>query len=101
MAIGLRQIHHIQIFVPREAEEASKHFYSEVMGLEEITKPAAFGKHGGAWYQHGPNQLHLSVLRQPEDNRGSQRGNGESVKTRESTIAGVTCSGQCTSPSSL
>jgi hypothetical protein len=33
------------------------------MGLEEITKPAAFGKHGGAWYRHGPNQLHLSVLR--------------------------------------
>ena len=73
MAIGLTQVHHIQIFVPREAEEASKRFYSEVMGLEEITKPAAFGKHGGAWYRHGPNQLHLSVLRHPEDNLGSQR----------------------------
>jgi catechol 2,3-dioxygenase-like lactoylglutathione lyase family enzyme len=73
MAIGITQVHHIQIFVPREAEAASKHFYAEVMGLEEIPKPAAFGKHGGAWYEHGPNQLHLSVLRQPEDNRGSQR----------------------------
>ena len=73
MAIGITQVHHIQIFVPREAEEATKHFYSEVMGLEEITKPAAFGKHGGAWYRHGPNQLHLSVERKPEGNSGSQR----------------------------
>jgi len=73
MAIGLTQVHHIQIFVPREAEEASRRFYTEVMGLEEITKPAVFGKHGGAWYRHGPNQLHLSVLRHPEDNLGSQR----------------------------
>ncbi|MEP7356878.1 MAG: VOC family protein [Anaerolineales bacterium] len=73
MTIGIRQVHHIQIFVPREAEEASRKFYTEVMGLDEIEKPAAFGKHGGAWYAHGPNQLHLSVLRHPEDNLGSQR----------------------------
>jgi catechol 2,3-dioxygenase-like lactoylglutathione lyase family enzyme len=73
MGIGLTQIHHIQIFVPREVEAEAKHFYGELLGLQEIPKPEALGKHGGAWYQHGPNQLHLSVLRHPEDNRGSQR----------------------------
>lgn len=73
MAIGLTQVHHIQIFVPPETEEACKHFYSEVMGLEEIEKPAQWRKNGGAWYRHGPNQLHLSRQRHPEDNVGSQR----------------------------
>ena len=73
MPVGLTQVHHIQIFVPREAEAATKHFYGELLGLQEIPKPAAWQKNGGAWYQHGPNQLHLSLLRHPEDNLGSQR----------------------------
>ncbi|MBF8284823.1 MAG: Catechol 2,3-dioxygenase-like protein [Anaerolineales bacterium] len=73
MGIGITQVHHIQIFVPREVEQEAKHFYGDVLGLEEIPKPEAWRKNGGAWYRHGPNQLHLSLLRQPEDNRGSQR----------------------------
>ena len=73
MGIGVTQVHHIQIFVPREVEQEAKHFYGDVLGLEEIPKPEAWRKNGGAWYRHGPNQLHLSLLRQPEDNRGSQR----------------------------
>jgi catechol 2,3-dioxygenase-like lactoylglutathione lyase family enzyme len=73
MGVGVTQVHHIQIFVPKEVEQETKHFYSEVLGLEEIPKPEVFHKNEGAWYQHGPNQLHLSLLRHPEDNRGSQR----------------------------
>jgi catechol 2,3-dioxygenase-like lactoylglutathione lyase family enzyme len=73
MGIDITQVHHIQIFVPREVEQEAKHFYGEVLGLAEIPKPAPWRKNGGAWYQHGPNQLHLSLLRRPEDNRASQR----------------------------
>ena len=73
LSIGLTQIHHIQIFVPPETEQAAKHFYGEVLGLEEIPKWAPWRKNGGAWYRHGPNQLHLSLERHPEDNPGSQR----------------------------
>jgi catechol 2,3-dioxygenase-like lactoylglutathione lyase family enzyme len=73
MGIGITQVHHVQIFVPREVEQEAKHFYGEVLGLEEIAKPEAFGKSGGAWYWHGANQLHLSLMRRPEDNLGSLR----------------------------
>jgi catechol 2,3-dioxygenase-like lactoylglutathione lyase family enzyme len=77
MGVGVTQVHHIQIFVAPEFEQATKRFYSDVLGLEEIPKPEVFHKNEGAWYQHGPNQLHLSLLRQAkgvaEDNRGSQR----------------------------
>ncbi len=72
MGIGLTQIHHIQIFVPKEAEAAARHFYGEVLGLQEIPKPAVFGK-TGAWYQEGNNQRHLSLERRPEDNLASLR----------------------------
>lgn len=77
MGIGVTQVHHIQIFVAPEFEPATKHFYGQVLGLQEIAKPEQFHKNQGAWYQHGPNQLHLSLLRHApgaeEDNHGSQR----------------------------
>ena len=73
MGINVTQVHHIQIFCPREVEQETKHFYADILGLQEIPKPEVFHKNEGAWYQHGPNQLHLSLLKKPEDNHGSQR----------------------------
>jgi catechol 2,3-dioxygenase-like lactoylglutathione lyase family enzyme len=73
MGIGITQIHHVQIFVPQELEAAAKHFYGEVLGMREVAKPAAFNGLGGAWYQQGINQLHLSIMRVPEDNQASNR----------------------------
>jgi catechol 2,3-dioxygenase-like lactoylglutathione lyase family enzyme len=73
MAIGVIQIHHIQIFVPREVEQETKHFYGTLLGLQEIPKPEAFRKNGGAWYQHGPNELHLSLESMSMDNHSSRR----------------------------
>ena len=73
MPVGITQIHHIQIFVPREMEEQAKHFYGELLGLEEIPKPEPYRKNGGAWYRFGGNQLHMSLMRKPEDNLGSLR----------------------------
>jgi catechol 2,3-dioxygenase-like lactoylglutathione lyase family enzyme len=76
MGIGVELIHHVQIFVPKELEESAKRFYGELLGLREVTKPAAFKDLGGAWYQCGANQLHLSIMRrakEAEDNHGSPR----------------------------
>lgn len=73
MPVGVTQVHHIQIFVSPEVEQDTKRFYGEVLGLQEIPKPEPHRQYGGTWYQHGPNQLHLSLLSHPEDNRGSQR----------------------------
>ena len=54
-------IHHVNVTVPRSLEEAAKHFYGEVMGMTEVPKPESSRGRGGAWYQLGPVQLHLSV----------------------------------------
>lgn len=54
-------VHHVNVTVPRSLEAAAKHFYGEVMGLQEVPKPESSRGRGGAWYQLGPIQLHLSV----------------------------------------
>ncbi len=53
-------IHHVQITVPHAAEDAAKHFYATVLGFREIPKPAPLRANGGAWYQVGPLELHVS-----------------------------------------
>jgi catechol 2,3-dioxygenase-like lactoylglutathione lyase family enzyme len=53
--------HHVNVTVPRSLEDAAKHFYGVVMGLKEVPKPESSRGRGGAWYQLGPMQLHLSI----------------------------------------
>ena len=54
-------IHHVNVTVPKSLEGAAKHFYGVVMALEEVPKPEGSRARGGAWYQVGPLQLHLSI----------------------------------------
>lgn len=54
--------HHTNVTVGPGDEEAAKHFYGTVLGLKEVPKPEASRARGGAWYQIGPVQLHLSVV---------------------------------------
>lgn len=54
------QLHHVNVTVPPELEAAAKEFYSAVLGLKQVPKPAA-SRQSGAWYQIGATQLHLSV----------------------------------------
>lgn len=53
-------LHHVNVTVLPEAEAATKNFYGNVLGLEQLPKPSGT-RPSGAWYQIGPNQLHLSV----------------------------------------
>jgi len=55
------QIHHVNVTVPKSLEDAAKNFYGVIMGLQEVPKPEDSRGRGGAWYQLGPLQLHLSI----------------------------------------
>jgi catechol 2,3-dioxygenase-like lactoylglutathione lyase family enzyme len=55
------KIHHVNVTVPKSGEEAAKNFYGVVLGLKEIPKPEDSRGRGGAWYQLGETQLHLSL----------------------------------------
>lgn len=67
------RFHHVNVTVPRELEDAAKHFYREVMGLEEVPKPEESRGRGGAWYQLGQVQLHLSLEEDLGENCISKR----------------------------
>lgn len=53
-------LHHVNVTVPPELEEAAKNFYGSVLDLQQVPKPAA-SRQSGAWYEIGAAQLHLSV----------------------------------------
>ncbi len=42
-------------------EDAARAFYSGVLGLSEVPKPAHLAKRGGVWFEGGRLQLHLGV----------------------------------------
>ena len=64
MGIGIIEVNHVNVTVPAALEEAAKHFYGTVLGLQQIPKPEGTRQYVGAWYELGGIQLHLSI----EDN---------------------------------
>jgi catechol 2,3-dioxygenase-like lactoylglutathione lyase family enzyme len=47
--------------MPAGGEDVARRFYGDVLGLEEVPKPAALAGRGGAWFRGGGVQLHLGV----------------------------------------
>ena len=58
MLIG---IDHVQLTAPPGCEEEARRFFGELLGLEEIEKPAALRGRGGVWFRIGTQQLHVGV----------------------------------------
>ena len=52
---------HVQVTAPRSEEVRVKAFYTEVLGLEELAKPAVLAGRGGAWFRCGEAALHLGL----------------------------------------
>jgi catechol 2,3-dioxygenase-like lactoylglutathione lyase family enzyme len=61
MVDWLRGIHHVQITVRPPEEAACRRFYGEVLGLEEVPKPAPLLKNGGMYFKWADNEFHFSV----------------------------------------
>jgi len=59
--MGIVGVDHVQLAMPAGGEDAARRFYCEVLGLEEVPKPAALTGRGGAWFQRGGVRLHLGV----------------------------------------
>ncbi len=58
MPVGL---HHVQIAIPAGGEDAAVQFYGDLVGLNQIAKPANLVKRGGVWFSTGTLQVHLGV----------------------------------------
>jgi catechol 2,3-dioxygenase-like lactoylglutathione lyase family enzyme len=52
---------HVQVAAPPGCESGARHFYGDLLGLEELAKPLALGGRGGVWFACGAQQLHVGV----------------------------------------
>jgi len=54
---------HVQLAAPPGCEEEARRFYGELLGLEELPKPAKLAARGGVWFRCGTQELHVGVQR--------------------------------------
>ena len=55
------RLDHVQVAAPPGCEAEARRFYGGLLGLTEIEKPEPLRAAGGAWFQLGPQQLHVGV----------------------------------------
>ncbi|HSS97452.1 MAG TPA: VOC family protein [Terriglobales bacterium] len=54
-------IDHVQLAMPKGEEDAARRFYSDLLGMTELSKPPILAKRGGCWFESGSVQIHLGV----------------------------------------
>ena len=54
-------IDHVQLAAPAGCEDVARRFFGELLGLEELEKPASLRSRGGVWFRVGAQQLHIGV----------------------------------------
>ncbi len=58
MIIGLD---HVQLAMPRGAEQLARGFYAGVLEMRELPKPDHLAVNGGCWFESGGAHIHLGV----------------------------------------
>jgi len=54
-------IDHVQLAMPSGREDEARAFYSGLLGIPEIPKPANLAGRGGAWFEDAGVKVHLGV----------------------------------------
>ncbi len=56
------QLDHVQLAAPPGCEAEARHFFGDLLGLEELEKPEPLRGRGGAWFALGGGvELHVGV----------------------------------------
>lgn len=63
MAFTYIGLDHVQLAAPAGCEEEARHFFRDLLGMQELEKPEALQKNGGVWFQCGAQQIHIGVER--------------------------------------
>jgi len=57
----VRRIHHVQLAMPPGGEDRATAFYTDLLGVRQVPKPAALAARGGCWFEDGAVRIHLGV----------------------------------------
>lgn len=52
---------HVQLAMPAGGEDKASFFYTSILGLSEVAKPANLAGRGGCWFERGMVKIHLGV----------------------------------------
>lgn len=58
---GIVGLDHVQLAMPAGEEDRAEAFYSGVLGLARVPKPAPLAARGGCWFEAHGVKLHLGV----------------------------------------
>lgn len=54
-------IDHVQLAAPAGCEDEARQFFSGVLGLREVEKPASLALSGGVWFKAGEQKIHIGI----------------------------------------
>jgi catechol 2,3-dioxygenase-like lactoylglutathione lyase family enzyme len=57
----IRGLHHVQLAMPAGEEAAAEAFYSGLLGIPRVAKPAHLAARGGCWFRSDAVEVHLGV----------------------------------------
>lgn len=60
-SVSFEGIDHVQLAAPPGCEADGRRFFGELLGLQELPKPAALAVRGGLWFQCGAQQIHIGI----------------------------------------
>lgn len=52
---------HVQLAMPHGGEDRARSFYADILGMEEVPKPAHLAISGGCWFVSQDAHIHLGV----------------------------------------
>jgi catechol 2,3-dioxygenase-like lactoylglutathione lyase family enzyme len=59
--MAITGIDHVQLAMPHGGEDEARRFWCDVMGLDELPKPAHLAINGGCWFANGSVEVHCGV----------------------------------------
>jgi catechol 2,3-dioxygenase-like lactoylglutathione lyase family enzyme len=59
--VPIVRLDHVQLAMPKGGEDRAREFYSGLLRIPEVPKPAALAGRGGAWFENGELKVHLGV----------------------------------------
>jgi len=59
--LRITRIDHVQLAMPAGGEGLARAFYADVLGIQEVPKPAHLAKRGGCWFEREDLKIHLGV----------------------------------------
>jgi catechol 2,3-dioxygenase-like lactoylglutathione lyase family enzyme len=59
--LRITRIDHVQLAMPAGGEALARAFYADILGIQEVPKPANLASRGGCWFERGDLKIHLGV----------------------------------------